>query len=192
VLLTNAHVVSQPRYRGPRLNGLLPEEVSVRFEGAAILDRYDQIHKVEKLLWTSSVEEFDCTILLLTPEPANLDPLKVTLELPVPAGDRVYVIGYPGGGELSLSLQDTELIDLDRPPFKLQSGRKVCRLRYTTPTEPGSSGSPVFSGPDWDVVALHHAGGSQMAKLNGEGFEAANEGIALGSILDALSSTPSS
>ena len=31
------------------------------------------------------------------------------------------------------------------------------RLRYRTNTDPGSSGSPVFS-MDWDIVALHHYG----------------------------------
>lgn len=31
------------------------------------------------------------------------------------------------------------------------------RLRYSTNTEPGSSGSPCFS-MDWDLVALHHFG----------------------------------
>ncbi len=31
------------------------------------------------------------------------------------------------------------------------------RIRYSVPTLPGSSGSPVFD-TDWDLVALHHAG----------------------------------
>ena len=31
------------------------------------------------------------------------------------------------------------------------------RVRYTLPTEPGSSGSPVFDG-DWSLIALHHSG----------------------------------
>jgi V8-like Glu-specific endopeptidase len=31
-------------------------------------------------------------------------------------------------------------------------------VQYTTDTLPGSSGSPVFN-DNWEVVALHHAGG---------------------------------
>ena len=31
------------------------------------------------------------------------------------------------------------------------------RIRYRTNTDPGSSGSPVFT-MDWDIVALHHYG----------------------------------
>lgn len=31
------------------------------------------------------------------------------------------------------------------------------RIRYTLPTEPGSSGSPVFDG-EWNLIALHHSG----------------------------------
>ena len=31
------------------------------------------------------------------------------------------------------------------------------RVRYTTNTEPGSSGSPCFD-QNWDLIALHHSG----------------------------------
>ena len=31
------------------------------------------------------------------------------------------------------------------------------RINYRTNTDPGSSGSPVFT-MDWDLVALHHSG----------------------------------
>lgn len=190
LLVTNAHVVSDPQYRGPRLTGLLPQEAEITFEGAHILSGYQQRHTVERMVWTSPVEEFDCTLLLLDPEPSPLPSLEIARRVPVPPSERVYVIGHPLGGELSLSLQDNELIDRDDPIFKLPSGRLLRRLRYRTPTEPGSSGSPVFGSEGWQVVALHHAGGSAFAKLNGvEGFEAANEGIAFESILQALSET---
>ena len=31
-------------------------------------------------------------------------------------------------------------------------------VQYSTDTEPGSSGSPVFN-QDWEIVGLHHRGG---------------------------------
>jgi hypothetical protein len=91
------------------------------------------------------------------------------------------------GGEISLSLQDNELLDRDDPAIRFADGKTLCRLRYRAPTQRGSSGSPVFDAIQWQVVALHHAGGKQLAKLNGsDGFEAANEGISLLSIFEAL------
>ena len=37
------------------------------------------------------------------------------------------------------------------------------RIRYRTNTEPGSSGSPVFT-MDWDLVGLHHYGDPRWQK----------------------------
>ena len=45
----------------------------------------------------------------------------------------------------------------------------------------GSSGSPVFDARQWEVVALHHKGGTMgMPRLNGkDGTYGANEGLGL-------------
>jgi V8-like Glu-specific endopeptidase len=40
-------------------------------------------------------------------------------------------------------------------------------LRYTTNTQPGSSGSPVFDF-EWNLVALHHLGDPAFDKLTAE------------------------
>jgi hypothetical protein len=58
-------------------------------------------------------------------------------------------------------------------------------LHYRTPTDPGSSGSPVFN-PDWDVIALHHAGTSTTPRLHGDGEYEANEGISMVAIRKKL------
>jgi len=82
---------------------------------------------------------------------------------------RMYVIGHPAGRDLEISLQDNYLLDLDDR-----------RLHYRTPTEPGSSGSPVFEQESWEVVALHHKGADDMPRLGGkEGVYPANEGITI-------------
>jgi V8-like Glu-specific endopeptidase len=87
----------------------------------------------------------------------------------------VCIIGHPGGGGLSLSLQDNLLLDYDDQ-----------KMHYRTPTENGSSGSPVFN-KQWKLVGLHHKGDSRMPKLNGkQGAYEANEGIRISAIIEAL------
>jgi len=58
----------------------------------------------------------------------------------------VNIIQHPKGQHKQLVLRENKLIDL-LPQF----------AHYTSDTEPGSSGSPVFSDL-WEVVALHHSG----------------------------------
>ncbi|MGC4086186.1 MAG: serine protease, partial [Vicinamibacterales bacterium] len=76
-----------------------------------------------------------------------------------------YIIGYPKGGRLQIWLHDSTLLDVD------DTERLV---HYRTPTEPGSSGSPVFNS-EWEVIALHHSGSSQTRRLHGNGTYEANE-----------------
>lgn len=53
-------------------------------------------------------------------------------------------------------------------------------LQYSTDTEPGSSGSPVFN-QQWQIVGLHHRGGG-LAGPDGKKYFT-NEGIVIASIL---------
>ena len=101
-------------------------------------------------------------------------PYPLAVALPVADQDRVYVIGHPQGGTLSISIQDNRVVDVKAP-----------KLHYRAPTEPGSSGSPVFN-QDWELVALHHAGSKEMRSLSGEGVREANEGIWISAIIEAL------
>ncbi len=60
-------------------------------------------------------------------------------------------------------------------------------LHYRTPTEKGSSGSPVFDNEFWEVVAPHHPGENQMPRLDGkEGTYEANEGVTVLAIKKAI------
>jgi V8-like Glu-specific endopeptidase len=99
---------------------------------------------------------------------------------PLESHPRVYVIGYPGGRDLSFSFEDNELLDHEGPPGGHPPIPGVCRVHYRAPTEGGSSGSPVFN-DQWEVIALHHKGGKVgMPRLNGlAGTYAANEGISI-------------
>jgi V8-like Glu-specific endopeptidase len=77
---------------------------------------------------------------------------------------------------LQISLHDSVLLDIDNDERL---------VHYRTPTDPGSSGSPVFNAL-WEVMALHHGGSASTPRLRGEGTYEANEGISLSAIRRAL------
>jgi hypothetical protein len=161
LLLTNAHVVSP--YPHPK--SIFPEDCRVNFQTIG------EVFEVEdEVVWTSPVKELDATFLALkgTPSAGPLVLHKRAVEMASPP-PQTYIIGYPCGRDLELSLQDNNLLAY-KDPF----------LHYRTPTEPGSSGSPVFEHEDWRVVALHHSGSKKKERIDGPGdpYEA-NEGIAI-------------
>ena len=165
LLITNAHVIASDRSAAMR-----PEEAVAHFQMSGTR------HEIEAIVWSSPVAELDATIVKLKPDPAGAEGLPLSeaplaLEEPPP---RLYVIGHPGGRGLEFSLQDNVML-----------GCSDRRLHYRTPTEGGSSGSPVFEQNDWKIVALHHAGKANMARLDGSGTYEANEGIPISAIRQA-------
>ena len=163
--------------------GIRPEQAEVVFEA----DDPAKAYAVDQLLWSSPVEIHDASLLRLKGGPRNIGPLPIGLSLPeLPPPDekkrpRVYIIGYPGGRELSFSFQDNELIDHEGSDKGQPQIPGVIRVHYHAPTEGGNSGSPVFEDQGWQVIALHHKGGKfGMPRLNGQpGSYAANEGLAM-------------
>jgi hypothetical protein len=186
LVMTNFHVVNE-HGASP---GVKPEDAEVVFEAVAP----DRVHLVDRIVWSSPVERHDATLLRLQTPVTGIAPLPVARSLPVlEETARVYIIGHPGGRDLAFSFQDNELLDHEGPTAGKPQIPGVCRVHYRAPTEGGSSGSPVFNGRLWEVIALHHRGGKiGMPRLNGlEGEYAANEGIGIGSIRQALASPPS-
>ena len=126
--------------------------------------------------------ELDATFLELsedlTGDHIQLFPTPLQMADP---GPRLYIIGHPGGRDLEFSLNDNRLVACN--PQK---------LHYRTPTEGGSSGSPVFDPIGWQAVGLHHAGQAKMPKLNGPAgeFYEANEGISILAIQEKTRSLP--
>lgn len=162
LFLTNAHVISVTE-------GIDPNAARVQFEATGVTC------DVADVIWSSPVSSLDATFVSLKNLAATSEICPLTpapKEFTEGTNQRVYVIGYPKGGGLSFSLQDSAWLDADN---------RV--MHYRTPTEPGSSGSPVFDQDYWTVVALHHAGQQNMPKLNGKpGTYDANEGIAISAI----------
>ncbi|MBS1177584.1 MAG: hypothetical protein H6R06_1996 [Proteobacteria bacterium] len=189
LLLTNFHVVNA-HGAAP---GIRPEEAEVVFEA----DDPGKAYAVKSLVWTSPVDQHDASLLRLQSLPVGIPALPVSSLLPdlpgpeVKKRPRVYIIGYPGGRELSFSFQDNELLDHEGPPAGQPQIPGVVRVHYHAPTEGGNSGSPVFDDSGWKVIALHHKGGRfGMPRLNGQsGTYAANEGLALATLVAAVKAT---
>jgi hypothetical protein len=181
LVVTNFHVVNE-HGASP---GVEPEDAEIVFEATAP----DTAYQVERILWSSPDNEHDASILRLTQPVQGIDPLPIARALPaMEEGVRVYIIGHPGGRDLAFSFQDNHLLDHEGPPKGRPQIPGVCRVHYHAPTEGGSSGSPVFNSNSWQVIALHHKGGKMgMPLLNGkDGTYAANEGISIHSIIEAM------
>lgn len=185
LVLTNWHVVNADG-RSP---GIRPDVAEVVFEAADP----SKVYTVREIVWASPVQYHDAAFLRLDRPPAGIAPLPIAKALPtVEDRTRVYVIGYPGGRELSMSLQDNRLLDHDGPPDGKPRPADICRVHYRAPTEPGSSGSPVFDDLNWQVIALHRAGSKNpIATLNEKGGTyLANEGMAIISIQHGIAVRP--
>jgi V8-like Glu-specific endopeptidase len=173
VFVTNAHVISD---EVPNAIPVQRARVTFELEGEAA--GAQKPYEVAELLFTSppgqlsvaSDQTLDVTVVRLKDLPPGSRGLPLARNLPlVDPGARAYVVGHPRGSGLQISLHDSTLLDIDDTE---------CLLHYRTPTDPGSSGSPVFNS-QWETIAVHHSGSAKAPRLRGSGFYEANEGIAL-------------
>ena len=197
-LITNAHVMTDPKEACAEPGTLDPATVRLRLEA---LDLDLQCAPVA--FWQSSVARHDATIVKITSPIGDAAPLPFVTDdshLDVEnvaerrTGTHVSVIGHPQGGALSLSIVSNSLSGANGLLIDMGARRKdeddPVYLHYRAPTEPGNSGSPVFETGKWNVIGLHHMGFDQFdgrPKLNGQpGTNHANEGICIKSIRRAL------
>ena len=173
LLLTNAHVVSEDGSDG----ALTPEDARANSGARRTFELAPA--------WSGPRRRsMDAAFLAFRndrPDAAPLLSKKVRFTTPA---SRLYIIGHPRGGDLRLSLDDNALL-----------GCNERLLHYRTPTEGGSSGSPVFEAEDWRVAALHHAGG-RFEQLEDPPLDGtpppydANEGITVRAIKAAIAAAP--
>ena len=102
----------------------------------------------DKLFVTSpAVGGLDYTFVAIAGEiPKEYGQIKMRRDVfTVAKNDRANIIHHPNGDPKEVSLQDNHALDFE-PSF----------MHYTSDTEGGSSGSPVFDN-EWQLIALHHA-----------------------------------
>jgi V8-like Glu-specific endopeptidase len=171
VLMTNGHVVPET---------LDFDEAVVTFHATTGDDPEPRRFRAVRQWWyrPSQYPELDTTLLELDGLPYDVTPVPIATKIPnlkALATPRAYVIGHPRGLEQpQFSLQDNHILGYDET-----------RLHYRSPTEGGSSGSPVFD-KQWNLIGLHHAGSLEMRRLDGPGVYPANEGIRVSAIITAL------
>lgn len=183
-ILTNSHVVSDPKLDA---KSATPDEVQIKFEVLA-REGHQQEYDVASVIWQSPPEEHDASILKIEPQvPDAIEPVQFSKSLPELNGEqRLFIIGHPGGGEISFSFEDNLLLDYETRHITDLDDYSACRIHYRTPTEKGSSGSPIFNA-NWKTIGLHHSGSEEMQMLNGkQGVYPANEGIWIETIKRAL------
>ena len=150
LLLTNHHVI-----RDAPGGAVTPNQAVVRFTSHQNEDATEGI-PVDKVEWYS--EKLDVAVVSLKRQVKKDKVVTIDDNSSLEVGDpatRIYVVGHPGGRPLSYSMYDNEVVAYDSP-----------YLYYRSPTEEGSSGSPLFT-QQWSVVGIHHHGSNPEYKANG-------------------------
>jgi V8-like Glu-specific endopeptidase len=115
-------------------------------------------------------EALDYTIVRVKESPGDLfGYIDLTKRGQPAVNDFVSVIQHPQGGTKQICFTDNKV-----------SAVFGDLLQYSTDTEPGSSGSPVFN-QAWEIVGLHHRGGG-LAGPDGKKYFT-NEGILIASVM---------
>jgi len=175
IFLTCSHVV------GGAETGVSPADVTILFE-AMLEDPSPRVTaKCHHVLIDSPTEHLNYALLLLDRWPGTVGDLLLAPRTPQPE-DKVLLISYPMGGGLTIALDDNEVVT--RPagnqfgPEASPSRFQAHHFFYRAPTQPGSSGGPVFN-ENWELVGVHNGGSRDI----GANFAVAIDAV----VLDAKS-----
>jgi hypothetical protein len=123
-----------------------------------------------QILCDSPEDQLNYALLLLDRWPGSIPDTLIAPSAPK-YGNKVFVVSYPLGEGLAITLDDNDIVERDKAS-KYDVGPDLShRVFYHAPTEPGSSGGPVFN-ENWEIVALHMGRGKST-----------NYGVALKDIL---------
>ncbi|WP_395375800.1 TRAFs-binding domain-containing protein [Marinicella sp. W31] len=162
LFVTNSHVVSDSA----------DDEAPLRVDDAVAefttLEDRPKV-KLGKCVFYSTKTKLDISVHEID-QPNGSMALSPKIHLPkVPSSGeppmRIYVIGHPEGGEISITLFGNELKGIELPYF-----------HYKSPSLGGSSGSPVFN-RSLKLVGLHHASRSDLDCNQGVAFKSISESL---------------
>lgn len=136
--------------------------------------------------WTSPEPELDATLVAVGNGESDLAALSAFGHLPLSGaddkharGDFVNIIQHPEGDFKQIALRENRVIG---------QGKSGTTLHYQADTLGGSSGSPVLN-DQFQLVALHHAGGPRNESVLDDGDavpDDSNEGIRISAIVQQL------
>ncbi|RZU74982.1 trypsin-like peptidase [Micromonospora kangleipakensis] len=147
LLLTNNHVLPDPA---------VARQVVIEFGAEMSVENLPLVPLRYDLdpdgLFVTDVE-LDFTLVLVSPGADRQPPgvvfgwNRLVAQLgKILVGEAVNIVGHPMGRKKEIAIRNNRL-EVELTKF----------LHYSTDTEPGNSGSPVFN-DQWEVVALHHCG----------------------------------
>ena len=174
LLMTNNHVISSPDDAAKMI-----AEFNYQTDVSGVLLPTARYAFDPTIFMTD--QQLDYTLIGLAAADGSTAPLSQwgTLKLNPNADpvedEHVVIVQHPGGAPKQIALTANQVIQAWEH-----------RLFYTTDTLPGSSGSPVFN-QNWEVIALHHAGGDQQMNEQGD-TRFVNEGILISWIKKHLGS----
>ena len=199
MLMTNHHVLRTPEEAS--LSQLDMDLETNRIGAAKPVETYEL--DPERIFITN--KDFDFTIVAVRNTSQNGRSIDDFGFLPLIGGEGKILIGrpvnliqHPNGGTKSIVVHDSRFM-------YLENGGTIDRYCwYSSDTEPGSSGSPVFNNR-WEVVALHHRAvpdvnangkllgrdGRIISTVNAEKYPervswVANEGIRISRLVGAI------
>jgi endonuclease G, mitochondrial len=183
LLITNNHVLASPAEAAQAeaefgyehdIDGVLKRAVAFNLDPAQIF-------------FTST--ELDVTLVAVTPMSEHGVPLDRYGWLPlIPMtgkavdGEWVSIIQHPNGDPKQIAIHASQITRVDpaQVPYDITNF-----VHYSTDTEPGSSGSPVFN-DQWQVVALHHKAVADPGTDPDNPEWLANEGVRISMIYSHL------
>ena len=141
--------------------------------------------KPDSFFWTCDDTDLDVTVVAVGEQVSGSRPVTAFGHLPLSGardkhaeGDFVTIIQHPEGDYKQIALRENRLIG---------RGKAGKTLHYGADTLGGSSGSPVLN-DQFELIALHHAGGSVLESTleNGDPVPDSNEGIRISVIVQRL------
>lgn len=184
---TNYHVFIYPTHEEKLGRKATKEELKSAIENAQIEFGFETVDGEGKLenIYTFDADDFefshyndlDYVKVKVKGNPSAIwGSLSIDITAPIEVGAKVPIIQHPRGTYQKVVLEANTI-----KGYYANDSRKIL---YSTDTEGGSSGSPVFN-MNWKVIALHHAG----MRIEDGGFlidgeaESANRGVLFKAIL---------